>query len=627
MTATAVPPASSGTTPLRQIGDRNERPPELTVPAMFHRTVARVPHKTALLHKEKDKGFLPLTYKELEDWVREYALGLLDLGVEPGDRVALLSENRPEWAVDDLAVLSIGAINVPMYSTLPPAQVEYVVSDAGAEILVVSNKKQLEKALEVRARLPLLKHVIVMDPPGELPEGVLSMADIRARGAARPDGAEELRRRAEAVKPHDLASIIYTSGTTGNPKGAVLTHDNFMSNAQSAAPLFEIRENDLFLSFLPLSHVFERLAGYYFPLLVGATIAYAESVFTVQSNMVELKPTVMASVPRLYESLESRIREGIAKQPEKKRKFAEWAVKIGWDYNSKRVAGESPGLLTMILYPLADSKVLAPLRERVTGGKLRFFISGGAPLPVETAKFLTSLGLQVIEGYGLTETSPVICANLPSKTKLGTVGPPIPGVEVRIAEDGEVLSRGPHIMHGYYNNPEATTSAIDAEGWFHTGDVGELDEDGFLKITDRKKDILVLANGKKVAPQPIEAKLKASPYIANAVLFGDKQPQVVALVVPEMDHLKSWAREQKIETEELQELVGDARVKKLYRDEIERLTRDLADFEKIRRFTLLAQDFTQDRDEMTPTLKIKRRVVAEHYAGDIQKMYGGRSEG
>lgn len=606
-------------TTLGQAGDLSLRPPELTVGEMFRRTAAATPEKAALMSKVEGE-YRSISYARFSDWVRSFALGLIELGVQPGDRVALLCENRPEWAVTDIALLSIGAVNVPMYASLPPVQVQYIVGDCGARVLIVSTEKQLSKALEVRGQLPDLEAVIVVDPPAEVPQGVLTMAQVTERGAGA--NAAEFDRRANAVSPRDLASIIYTSGTTGEPKGAMLTHDNFMSNAQSASAIFGIEESDLFLSFLPLSHVFERLAGHYFPLLKGATIAYAESIFTVSSNMTEVKPTVMASVPRLYESIHSRVLDGIGKQPPPRKKAAELALKVGWEYNSKIIEGREPGMMAKMQYSVADSQVLAPLRERVTGGRLRAFISGGAPLPIETAKFLTSLGLRIMEGYGLTETSPVICVNLPEKTKLGTVGPPIPGVEVRIADDGEILSRGPHIMLGYYNLPEETASAIDADGWFHTGDIGLLDEDSYLKITDRKKDIIVLANGKKVAPQPIEAKLKASSYIAQTVLFGDRQPQIVALIVPEFEHLKGWAREQNLTTE-AEQLVGLAPVKKLFREEIERLSGDLADFERVRRFTLLAHDFSMERGELTPTLKIKRKAVAENFAAEIAAMYGG----
>lgn len=620
MTATAPSPTTPVTPPGQPSAAGIVR---TTIPEMFRLTVERHGAKDALLYKQ-GKDWHSLTYRQVAERVEALALGLIDLGVEHGARVALLSENRPEWAIVDLAVTSIGAVNVPLYSTLPPPQVEYIVADSEAQVVIVSNQKQLDKVLEIRGNLPNLRHVITMDAPKEPVSDVLLLSDVQARGKNR--GRADLDARSARVQPDEPATIIYTSGTTGNPKGAVLSHDNFMSNALAVGTFVEIRPEDRFLSFLPLSHVFERMAGHYLPLSAGSTVAYAESVFTVQANMVEQKPTVMASVPRLYESIHSRILDGIAKQPDNKRKLAEWAVSVGKRHNSARYSGKSPGLLTSLQYALANKLVLAPLREKVTGGQLRFFISGGAPLPVETAEFLTGIGLHILEGYGLTETSPVICVNRPEKTKIGTVGPPIPGVEVKIAPDGEILSRGRHIMKGYFNKPEETAKSIDPDGWFHTGDIGLLDEDGYLKITDRKKDIIVLANGKNVAPQPIEARLKASSYIAQAVLFGDREPQVVALIVPEFEHLRRWAKENGIDKREPEELVALPQVKKLFREELERHTADCADFEKVRRFTLLTRDFSQDRDEITPTLKIKRRIVAKNYAGEIQSMYGGSKE-
>jgi long-chain acyl-CoA synthetase len=601
-------------------GPYGHRPPAMTVPEMLRHSVAHQGYKAAFLRKVGDE-WEALSYVELADRVRALALGLLDLGVERGDRVALLSENRPEWAITDLALLTLGAVNVPLYVTLPPSQVRYIVQDSGAKVLIVSNARQLAKAQEVRSQCPALEQVVMIDPGKEPAPDVLALADVYDLAAKRaPAEAEE---RAARVRPEDHATIIYTSGTTGDPKGAVLTHDNFMSNAQSLAGMVEILPDDLFLSFLPLSHVFERMAGHYLPLYAGATVAYAESVFTVQTNMQEMRPTVMASVPRLYEALHSRTLDALAKQPACSRRLAEWALEAGRRYQFPRIAGEPIPLAARLLYPIADALVLQRMRTRLTGGRLRFFISGGAPLPVETARFLTAAGLHILEGYGLTETSPVICVNLPQKTKIGTVGPPIPGVEVRIADDGEILSRGPHIMVGYHNKPEATAQAIDADGWFHTGDIGMLEADGYLRITDRKKDILVLANGKNVAPQPIEGKLKASPFIANVVLFGDREPQVVALIVPDFEHLKRWAREQGIDTRDTAELIARPEVKRLYREEIDRVSPDLADFEMIRRFTLLARDFSQEQDELTPTLKVKRRVVAEHFAAEIAALYGG----
>jgi len=624
MSATATPAKPESRT--RTTAGSTDRPPAMTIPQMFRRTVERVGDKPALLHKVAG-DWVPISYRQLATSAGQLANGLIGLGIKAGDRVSLLSENRPEWAVTDLALTALGAVNVPLYSTLPPPQVEYIVADSESVALIVSNQKQLDKALEIRERLPLLRHIISMDAPEKPAEGVLLFADVVKQGAADPAWESAVRSRSDAVQPSDMATIIYTSGTTGSPKGAMLTHDNFVSNAQSVQSLVDVRIDDLFLSFLPLSHVFERMAGHYLPLTAGSTVAYAESIFTVQNNMVELKPTVMASVPRLYESIHSRVTDGIAKQPEKKRKMAEWALGIGWAFHSKRVRGQGAGLLTGLQYKLADRLVLQPLRARVTGDRLRFFISGGAPLPIKTAEFMTSVGLTILEGYGLTETSPVICVNRPEKTKLGTVGPPIPGVEVKIAADGEILSRGPHIMVGYFNKPDETTQAIDPEGWFHTGDIGVLDEEGYLKITDRKKDIIVLANGKNVAPQPIEAKVKASQLVANVVLFGDREPQIVALVVPDMDHLKQWARKQSLDTKDMPALLQTAQVKKLFRAEVDSMTKDLADFEKIRRITLLPKDFSQESGELTPTLKIKRQVVAKNYEAEIRAMYGGKSEG
>ncbi len=611
---------STTATTLRQIGDASLRPAPLTVPQMFRHSVQGAGPRTAILFKENG-SYQPITYTEMNERVRALAAALIALGLEHGDRVGLLSENRPEWAITDIALLTIGTVNVPLYSTLPPAQIEYILANSEARAVFVSSQKQLEKVIAIREQVPLIRHVILMDPTASLPEGVLSFTALIEQGRAMPEGDSSVQARAEQVKPEDLASIIYTSGTTGNPKGAMLSHDNFMSNAQAAAPMVTIHPSDVFLSFLPLSHVFERMAGHYFPLLVGATIAYAESVFTVQTNMGETHPTIMASVPRLYESIHSRLADGIQRRPSRERKMAEWAVGVGTRYHAPRWGGPPPGLMTRLLYPIADRLVLSKMREKATGGRLRFFISGGAPLPTETGRYLTAIGLNILEGYGLTETSPVISLNPPTGIRIGTVGVTVPGVEVRIADDGEILSRGPHIMRGYFNMPEATEQAINADGWFHTGDIGIIDGSGYLHITDRKKDILVLANGKNVAPQPIENTLKASPYVSAAVLFGDRQPQVVALIVPDLDHLKRWAREQGFETKDVPALLKRPEVIKLYKQEIERLSGELADFERIKRFALLTREFSAEQGELTPTLKIKRKAVAANFSAELDQLY------
>lgn len=604
----------------REAGSLEGRPPPKTTGEVFARSAERYAEKPALLHKQ-DGIFQPISYAELNRRVQQFALGLSELGIGRGDRVAILSENRPEWAVADLAILSIGAVNVPLYATLPPRQVEFILQDSGARALIVSTGKQSAKLAELQEPLPALTLRIIMDETEPPEENWISFEAVSSRGAAAPDGAARLKELMAAVSPGDECSIIYTSGTTGSPKGAVLTHDNFMSNAHSVIDVVGIDSTHTFLSYLPLSHVFERIAGHYLSLASGATTAYAESIFTVGSNLTEVRPTLMASVPRLFESIQSRVEDAVAKQPPMKQKLAAVALRIGWLHNSRRFSGRMPALPALLLYPLADRLVLKPMRDKIFGGRLQFTISGGAPLPINTGKFMASLGVNILEGYGLTETSPVIAVNLPGKIRLGTVGPPIPGVQVRIAPDGEILTRGPHVMKGYFNRPDDTKDAIDPEGWFHTGDVGQLDDDGYLRITDRKKDIIVLANGKNVAPQPIEARLKESPYIANAVLFGDRQSQVVALVVPNFDALKKWAKDNSLDASSPDELVQKPEVRKLYRAEVERLSVDLADYEKVRRHALLTRDFSAEHDEVTPTLKIRRRQVAENFAAEISSLY------
>jgi long-chain acyl-CoA synthetase len=434
--------------------------------------------------------------------------------------------------------------------------------------------------------------------------------------------ADAFEARRLAVRPEDPAAIIYTSGTTGEPKGAVLSHANFTSNALAVLRRIPVRETDRFLSFLPLPHVFERLVGFYFPLAAGAEIAYAGSLFTVQTDMVDVKPTIMASVPRLYESMAGRIADTGAKLPPLRRRLFDWAVSVGRNVGMRRIEHRSVEPLLALQYALADRLVLAKVRER-TGGRMRYFVSGGAPLMRETAEYFAALGLTILEGYGLTETSPVITFNPPGEIKLGTVGRPIDGVEVKLAADGEILCRGHNVMQGYYNKPAATREAIDADGWFHTGDVGRLDADSYLSITDRKKEILVLSNGNKVAPAPIEARLKTSPFIAQAVLLGDRQNVVSALIVPQFDRLRQWAQEAGIPAAENAALIADARVRRQIKSEIDRLSKELADFEKVRRFALLERDFTTDSGELTPTLKLKRRVIAEKYAAAIAGIGGG----
>lgn len=606
----------------RQAGDLTRPQPPITCPQMLRRSADRFGARTALQFRVGDE-WQRLTYRELAERVMHFALGLGELGIRRGDRVALLSETRSEWAIADLAILSLGAVNVPLYATLPPAQVRHIVADSGSVALIVEDAKQLRKAEEVRAELPNLEHLILIEAEGALPAGVTTFAAVEQVGAGLANKNERYERLWHAVQPGDLASIIYTSGTTGLPKGAMLTHDNLMSNAQALPELVDIRPDDVFLSALPLAHVFARMAGHYLPLLAGSTAVYSQGLRHLKREMVEVAPTVVAHVPRLYESIQAGIEEAAEKRSPRDRKLFAWALAVGHRRNGPIAAGKQPGPLTALEYAVADKLVLSKLRDKVVGGRLRYYISGGAPLAVDTQRFFHAVGWTMLQGYGLTETAPVITLNRPHNIKYGSVGPPIPGVEVRIADDGEILSRGPHIMTGYFNQPEETAQAIDAEGWFHTGDVGVLDDDGYLRITDRKKDILVLANGKNVAPQPIEAALKTSPFIAVPVLFGDRQPVVVALIVPDYARVEAWAKERGFPTGDRRALLDHADVRKLFKAEIDAHTKELADYEKIRRFALLAEPFSQESGELTPTLKVKRRVVADKHAATLTKLFGG----
>jgi long-chain acyl-CoA synthetase len=553
--------------------------------------------------------------------VEELSMGLRALGVEKGDRVAILCENRPEWAYADLATLTAGATDTPVYCTLTPPQVLYILNDSESKVAFVSSAVQAAKVAEVRGQARCLRHVIRMD---EAPiEGTLSLEELRAKGrAALARDKDAVRRRAAEVKPDDLATLIYTSGTTGDPKGVMLTHANLVSNVLASGKAFNnsFGPYDTALSFLPLCHSFERTAGHNFMLYAGATIAYAESVEKVPENMLEVRPTVMCSVPRLYEKMYARINEKVAADPPLRRRIFAWAMGVGRRVFRHTVEGTPPGLLLRLQFALADKLVFSKIKAR-TGGRLRVFISGGAPLAREIAEFFGAAGMVILEGYGLTETSPVISVNRPDRLKPGTVGLPVEGVEVKIAADGEILTRGPHVMKGYYKKVEATAEAIDKEGWLHTGDIGILDRDGFLVITDRKKDILVTSGGKNIAPQPIENKIKTNPFFAEIVMIGNCRNFPSALVVPNFEQLERWARAKGIACQSREELVGDAQVLGHYEGLIAELSKDLAPFEKIKKVSLLTREFSLEAGELTPTLKVKRRVVEEKYKAAIDRMY------
>jgi long-chain acyl-CoA synthetase len=586
-----------------------------TLSQLFLNTV-RTYVKEALLLVKKDGRYTPISTQEFARRVEHLSLGLADLGLTPGDKLVILSENRPEWTMTDFAVLSAGAITVPIYTSLMPEQIKYIINDSDAKIVVCSNRDLWLKIEAVRHQLPNVHHFVLIDEEG--PQGIVSLSEIMGRGkvlaAADPTLFEK---RALAVKPDDLASIIYTSGTTGVPKGVMLTHANFVSNCKALDAVTEFTVKDTILSFLPLSHVLERMTTFSF-LYKGATIAYAESIDTVAENLIEVRPTIMISVPRLFDKIYAKVMDNILAQSAAKRKIFFWALGVGKKHGAKRIRHLPIPKALDLQYKLASKLVYSKIVEK-TGGRVHFFVSGGAPLSGDVAEFFFAIGITILEGYGLTETSPVLTCNTFEKMKFGSVGPPVPGVEIKIAPDGEILARGPNVMKGYYKK-EADTREVFEGGWFHTGDIGHFDEEGFLVITDRKKDILVTAGGKNVAPQPIENQLKTNPYIQTAVVVGMGRKFISALIVPDFDKLEAYARSKGIPFGSRRELVEKEEIAAFILAEVNRSTPQLASYERIKKVILLERDFNADT-ELTPSLKVKRHIVETAFKGKIDTLY------
>jgi long-chain acyl-CoA synthetase len=586
-----------------------------TIPSLFLHAV-NTHDKADAFQCKRDGKYVDVSHHEVLESVDRASLGLISLTLAKGDRAALLSENRLEWAIADLAILSAGLINVPVYATLPSNQIEYILRDSESRAVFVSTQEQLEKIQEIRANLPNLSHVIVFDDIAA-GESTMNLDQLMEMGAG-VQGQPAFKERIATVGKYDWASIIYTSGTTGDPKGAILNHWNFVSNVIDITRLFDMGPLDRCLSFLPLSHVFERTGGYYAMLYAGVTIAYAESVDTVPQNLLEVSPTVMVSVPRLYEKMYGRILDAVTAGSAIKKGLFFWAIGVGKKYVHEKLEGRLKGS-TKMQYGIANRLVFKKLKAR-TGGRLRFFVSGGAPLSREIAEFFYAAGLPVMEGYGLTETSPVIAVNTFEHFKFGSVGRAIPGVDVQIADDGEILAKGPNIMLGYYKKPDLTNAVLDGE-WFHTGDIGYLDDDGFLTITDRKKDIIVTAGGKNIAPQPIENLLKTNKYIAQVVVIGNNRKFIAAIIVANMENIQAFAKAAGIAFENDADLVANPRVVQKVHDEIEEMSEHLASFERIKKFVLVDKDFTIADNELTPTLKVKRATVEKKFEKQIDALY------
>jgi long-chain acyl-CoA synthetase len=589
-----------------------------TLTQLFFTTVDRHAGLAAAFRSKVLGAWVPVTHRQAAERVQAISLGLRELGIKAGDKVGLVSENRPEWALSDYACLCARAADVPIYPTLTAKQTEYILRDSESVAVFCSTTEQVNKVLEVRGELPGLKHLIVFDPAGKRP-GVMTLAELESKGRAAASKYPEWKKEALAVQPDDLATLIYTSGTTGEPKGVMLSHYNIWSNVQAVLQMIPIGGGDECLSMLPLSHSYERMVDYTL-FQAGVIINYAESFDTVAANLQEMKPTVVLSVPRLYEKVYARVLENALSGSAIKRAIFFWAKRAGERWATLALAGlPIPGGLAF-KKKVADKLVFSKLRAR-TGGRIRFFVSGAAPLSADIAKFFFSAGLPVIEGYGLTESSPVLTLNPLERIKLGTVGRIIPGVELKIAADGEILARGPNIMQGYYKLPEATAETVDAEGWLHTGDIGELDSDGYLKITDRKKELIKTAGGKYIAPQPIEGKVKRNKFVANAVLYGDRRKFAIVLVVPNFDTLERWAKERGLSYGTRAELIEMPDVQAKVEREVMDSLRDLAKFETPKKVVLLENDFTIESGELTPTLKVKRRVVEKRYKDLIDRAY------
>ncbi|HZM87378.1 MAG TPA: long-chain fatty acid--CoA ligase [Blastocatellia bacterium] len=597
--------------------------PETLVELLKH-AVAASPDREALRFKQ-DKVWVGITAQRLLERVRNVALGLYSHGIRKGDRIAILAESGPLWSITDYAVLSNGAVNVPIYPTQTPHQVEYILRESEPKLLFVSTARQLRRVDEALKKFPNLR-IVPFQPTAE-GENLISFNSLEEEGARLSAEQPELYEAISSdVLASDLASVIYTSGTTGEPKGVLLTHSNVTYNALASGTFLQVEPGGVMLSFLPLSHIFERMV-LYLCLYRGVQINYATGIETVASDIQDVHPTLMSTVPRLLEKIYARMQKNAADGGRLNKRIFEWSLDVARRRAQLTTMGKPLTPLLELQFEIADKLVFAKLRDAV-GGKIRRMVSGGAALPSELALVFTGAGIPVLQGYGLTETSPVIAVNTLEHNRIGSVGRLLPGLEAKIAEDGEILTRGPHVFNGYFNKPEETAVAftdevVKSERWFKTGDIGLFDADGFLFITDRKKDLIKTSGGKYVAPQMIEGMLTQSEFVEQAVIVGDKRKFVSALIVPDFERLRAWGKDQGVSTTNRQELIADRRVVDMIKADVNRLTRELADYEKVKRIGLLAEEFSIDGGELTPTLKVKRRVIEEKYGALIESLYSG----
>jgi long-chain acyl-CoA synthetase len=606
------------------VTDIDPAPDVRTIADLPFHAMGRFQNKALAIGRCHAGGIDGIGTKEMFERIRDLGLGLASLGVAAGDRVAIVSESRPEWVLSDQAILALGAVTVPIYPTLNESQVRYILADAGARLAIVSTGAQLQKVQAVRHLLPALEAVVIMEDVPVSAVSVMPIGDVARRGHEQIVGswgaAKTFRDAARAVRPEHLATIIYTSGTTGEPKGVMLTHGNLVSNLFAARECLDLNEEDVALSFLPLSHSFERMASFLY-LFTGTSMIFAESFDTIGRDIATVRPTMVTGVPRVYEKMQARILEKAGAATGVKAALFKMAMSAGTKRASAQLRGKRVNPLTALQASIGDRLVFSKVRAGV-GGRLRYAVSGSAPLPVSVLEFFTAVGLPIVEGYGLTETAPILTVNPPTRLRAGSVGRAVRDVELKIAPDGEILARGANIMTGYYNKPEATTEAL-KDGWFHTGDIGVIDDEGYLSITDRKKDLLVTSGGKNIAPQPIENTLKLSPLVAEAVVLGDRRRYIAALIIPDFAALERRLKDLGRPPAERADLVKRADVIGLYDEIIKSLNHDLASYEQIKRFALLPREFSIDSGELTPTLKVKRKVVEEKWKDVIEGLYAG----
>lgn len=611
-----------------QINPQIEKmPAPQTINALLDLTAAT--HQPDVLNYKKEESWHAISAQELAAQVRATTLGLYSLGVRPGARVGLLSENRTEWTIADLGVLNCAAADVPIYATQAPKQVSYILNDAAVEVMFISSAQQITRVQESLDDVPSLTKIIAFDHFETDDPRVIFFADLQAFGRQldrlQPDLYERLRNQ---VTPESLATLIYTSGTTGEPKGVMLTHDNIMSNVRSVAQAMNIQAGDVALSFLPFSHIFERVT-IYLDLFLGVKIYLAESIETVAQNLVEVRPHFLTSVPRLYEKIYAKTLEKAEAAGAAPARIANWAIEVAQEWAILENSGKPIPLLLQAKRAFAVKLVFAKW-QAAFGGRIKNLASGGAALPLDLAQVFYGAGLQILQGYGLTESSPVLTMNTAKSNRLGSCGKAIPGVTIKIAEDGEILASGANIMQGYFNKPEATAETLshDEHGnrWLHTGDIGHLDADGFLYITDRKKDLIKTSGGKYIAPQPIENALKQSRFINQAVVIGEHRKFPAALIVPHFEALKHYAQMKEIAYQDIGDLLRHPKIIDLLERQIDKLTPDLGHFEKLKGVVLLDRELTIEGGELTPTLKVKRRVVMEKFKAEIDAMYAEKEQ-